>query len=215
MSDNKRWFKVWNSMLTDPTFMITPLDNIGRWVLLGALMSLHGKNGTLHIEEESLKNILRMKNDNADDNKMITLALKNVSFMRDKNDNGKIIVTMKNWSKYQKDSTGYERVKRFRERLKDNGVREDKKKIRKEKEYNTDFLSFWNNYPNKIGKKKSFKDWLKAKDKPSIEMILQKLSEQIKSEQWTKDNGQYIPNPSTWINQGRWDDEPLKKSKWK
>ena len=22
-----------------------------------------------------------------------------------------------------------------------------------------------------------------------------------------KDNGQYIPNPATWLNQGRWEDE--------
>ena len=24
---------------------------------------------------------------------------------------------------------------------------------------------------------------------------------------WTKDHGAYIPNPATWINQGRWEDE--------
>jgi hypothetical protein len=30
---------------------------------------------------------------------------------------------------------------------------------------------------------------------------------QKKSKQWQKDDGQYIPNPSTWLNQGRWDDE--------
>ena len=27
------------------------------------------------------------------------------------------------------------------------------------------------------------------------------------SSQWQKDNGQYIPNPATWLNQGRWEDE--------
>ena len=25
--------------------------------------------------------------------------------------------------------------------------------------------------------------------------------------QWTKEGGQYIPNPTTWLNQGRWDDK--------
>ena len=29
------------------------------------------------------------------------------------------------------------------------------------------------------------------------------------SEQWLREGGRFIPNPSTWINQGRWDDEPL------
>ncbi len=24
---------------------------------------------------------------------------------------------------------------------------------------------------------------------------------------WTKDQGQYIPNPATWLNEGRWQDE--------
>ena len=27
------------------------------------------------------------------------------------------------------------------------------------------------------------------------------------SAQWQRDNGQYIPHPATWLNQGRWDDE--------
>ncbi len=93
--------------------------------------------------------------------------------------------------------------------------------IDKEKRSNTlvhpqqSFKQFWTLYPKKIGKKAAMKAWDKAKDKPPIEIILQKLSEQIKSEQWKKENGQFIPLPATWLNQGRWDDEPLKKSKWK
>jgi len=27
------------------------------------------------------------------------------------------------------------------------------------------------------------------------------------SDQWQRENGRYIPNPLTWLNQGRWDDE--------
>lgn len=27
------------------------------------------------------------------------------------------------------------------------------------------------------------------------------------SKDWLKDNGQYIPYPSTWLNQKRWEDE--------
>ena len=36
----------------------------------------------------------------------------------------------------------------------------------------------------------------------SAEVNAQKLSRQ-----WQKDGGQYIPNPATWLNQGRWEDE--------
>ena len=28
------------------------------------------------------------------------------------------------------------------------------------------------------------------------------------SPQWQTDGGQYIPNPATWLNQKRWEDEP-------
>ena len=37
--------------------------------------------------------------------------------------------------------------------------------------------------------------------------ILSALSRQKQTPQWTKDNGQYIPNASTWLNQRRWEDE--------
>ena len=38
------------------------------------------------------------------------------------------------------------------------------------------------------------------------------IEQSKKSEQWTKDNGKYIPMPSTWLNQRRWEDEGLVKS---
>jgi hypothetical protein len=34
------------------------------------------------------------------------------------------------------------------------------------------------------------------------------LQWQKKSQQWTKDNGQFIPLPTTYINQTRWLDQP-------
>ncbi len=75
------------------------------------------------------------------------------------------------------------------------------------KTYTVDFVLFWLRYPKKVGKKAAYKAWLKAKDKPDIKIIFAALADQKRSEQWTKNNGQYIPNPATWINQGRWDDE--------
>ena len=72
--------------------------------------------------------------------------------------------------------------------------------------YKGDFETFWNEYPKKIGKKAAFVAWQRAKDKPSIDLIISVLRKQSASEQWTKDRGQFIPNPATWLNQGRWDD---------
>ena len=71
------------------------------------------------------------------------------------------------------------------------------------------FLVFWDEYPRKVGKAAALKAWLKIK--PSAELhsrILKALTQQKKSAQWQRDDGQYIPHPTTWLNQGRWDDEP-------
>lgn len=73
------------------------------------------------------------------------------------------------------------------------------------------FDVFWKEYPRKIGKQIAFRSWeklKKAKVLPPIEKILQAVKQQIDSDQWQKDEGQFIPHPATWLNQGRWDDEP-------
>ncbi|RPJ55934.1 MAG: hypothetical protein EHM12_11240 [Dehalococcoidia bacterium] len=80
---------------------------------------------------------------------------------------------------------------------------EDKQKICEH------FIKWYSEYPNKTGKGAALKSWNKIKNKKEIsEKILESLKWQKESEQWKKDNGQYIPNPSTYINQQRWMDEP-------
>lgn len=74
--------------------------------------------------------------------------------------------------------------------------------------HSQDFDQFWAAYPKKVGKLAALKAWTKAKHLPMVEKILETLTMQKLSEQWTRDNGQYIPNPATWINEGRWDDQP-------
>ena len=52
----------------------------------------------------------------------------------------------------------------------------------------------------------------REKAKPDAELfekIMQAVATAKVSEQWLREGGRFIPNPSTWINQGRWDDEPL------
>lgn len=75
-----------------------------------------------------------------------------------------------------------------------------------------DFDRFWDAYPRKTGKKAAQKSWDKATDKPDIDAILASIDRQKASDQWTKDGGQYIPHPATWLNQGRWDDQPMMPS---
>lgn len=75
------------------------------------------------------------------------------------------------------------------------------------------FLEFWEAYPKKVGKK----DARKAFDKVPREAwphLVPAVEAQKKTKQWQKDDGQFIPNPSTWLNQGRWEDsvEPNKSA---
>jgi len=69
------------------------------------------------------------------------------------------------------------------------------------------FEVFWKAYPNKKGKKAALRAWGKAKDRPPIEVMLKALDVQKMSTSWKKEDGQYIPHPATWLNQGRWGDE--------
>ena len=67
------------------------------------------------------------------------------------------------------------------------------------------FDAFWEAYPKKTGKEAARKSFARAK--ADIGTMLSALEVQKQSEQWTKNNGQFIPNPTTWLNQGRWEDE--------
>jgi hypothetical protein len=69
------------------------------------------------------------------------------------------------------------------------------------------FFEFWKEYPRKVGKAAALKAWNNAKSKPCIEKIIEAIKKACLSDQWRKDNGQFIPHPATWLNQGRWDDD--------
>jgi hypothetical protein len=68
------------------------------------------------------------------------------------------------------------------------------------------FEAFWQEYPKKRGKGDAEKSWLKIN--PSLPAVLAALEWQRESKDWLKDQGQFIPNPATYINQRRWMDEP-------
>lgn len=66
------------------------------------------------------------------------------------------------------------------------------------------FLAFWDAYPRKAGKQDAKKAFGKVTE--PLEKLLDAIEQQKKSKQWQRDDGQYIPYPATWLNQGRWDD---------
>ena len=70
------------------------------------------------------------------------------------------------------------------------------------------FGVFWNKYPRKAGKDAAFIAFEKRKpDEQMLDEMLKAIELQSESDAWQKNDGQYIPHPSTWLNQGRWKDE--------
>jgi hypothetical protein len=71
------------------------------------------------------------------------------------------------------------------------------------------FDTFWKAYPKKVGKGAAKKAFIKAKVSDNLlSQMLTAIETQRRTHQWQKENGQFIPNPSTWLNQSRWEDEP-------
>ena len=70
------------------------------------------------------------------------------------------------------------------------------------------FDAFWAAYPRKVGKHPAlskFKSIVGSKS-GAFDRIMKGLAIDKKSKQWLRDNGEYIPHPSTWLNQERWED---------
>jgi hypothetical protein len=70
------------------------------------------------------------------------------------------------------------------------------------------FDLFWKLYPRKVNKEAARKAWLKLKpDEDVFEAIVLALGWQTSSRDWTRDGGQYIPYPASYLNGRRWEDE--------
>ncbi len=69
---------------------------------------------------------------------------------------------------------------------------------------------FWPAYPKKVGKDAAFKAFEKrSPDSELAGLMVKAIEDQAKTPQWKKDGGQFIPNPATWLNEGRWQDAPI------
>jgi hypothetical protein len=76
------------------------------------------------------------------------------------------------------------------------------------------FNKFWINYPKKRNKGSAKKVWLRIKpDENLLKKMLAKIMEAKKSRDWRKDNGQFIPYPSSWLSGECWDDEFISHDK--
>lgn len=130
MGDQKRWFKVWGSIVGDPHFGELPLEDVARWALLGAYVAVHGTRGRLTVpgDARELCHIFRV-----DSKEAVIAALERLPNVHvthgvnrygatypqcpneeGKNRYGEFTVTLSNWQYYQDDSTYKERMKTIR-----------------------------------------------------------------------------------------------------
>jgi len=71
------------------------------------------------------------------------------------------------------------------------------------------FERFWAAYPKRKARGQALKEWKKLRPSEAMtEVIIAAVLKQAAWPEWRRSNGQYIPHPSSWLHQGRWDDEP-------
>lgn len=71
------------------------------------------------------------------------------------------------------------------------------------------FEQFWDMYPRKKSKGDAEKAWKKISPSHDLfDTIMRALQVQVKSADWKKDGGQFIPYPATWLNRRGWEDDP-------
>jgi len=142
------------------------------------------------------------------ESKMILLRIKNDSTRT------KVLKFNKNfdeWKKYTKRQVGIKNDAKVR--IKNDSKPESIPFIVKTIKQSKNFDLFWSSYPMKKGKQKSSDVWEKLKKKnklPPIENILKAIKDQKAEKEYLQNNGKFCPewkHPTTWLNQGCWDDE--------
>ena len=69
------------------------------------------------------------------------------------------------------------------------------------------FDTFWREYPKKKSKGTAQKAFAKALSRTTFDTIMTALRALKGSYEWTKNGGQYVPYPATWLNADGWNDE--------
>lgn len=80
--------------------------------------------------------------------------------------------------------------------------------------YSPDFEEFWEIYPRKIDKQKAYNSWKKIDFRGvTLGAILESVKEWSACDQWQDEN--YIPHPTVWLNNRRWEAAPAKSKQKK
>lgn len=220
MADRGQWVKLWCSAEDDPDLSALSLEDFGRWCKLLIYVKRHGTDGRVVFKKNA--NILREKFRCKSDDEVVSVlaSFPNVTVQEKQNETfpnvTALIVTFCNWNIYQGDNSA-ERTRLWRERvtIQEEKRREEKKK-KKRKEIPPSapqgsdglFEKFWQAYPRKESKPKAAESFGRLQPTEALlAKIIGSIEQRRLSHDWTKDGGKYIPHPSTFLNQRRWEDE--------
>ena len=222
------WFRMYAEFATDPKVQVLTEALQRRYVML---LCMQCNNNYANRPDDEIALALRITLDELIETKE-TLKNRGLLFP-DGSING--------WEKRQyisdlKDPTAANRQKRYRENKKqhrnatvtsrlpesDTDTETDNKNpiahpsddaTLAQKIYSKQFMAFWDLYPRKKSKGDAAKAFKKVH--PSdYHMVRAGLEAAIKSADWLKDGGQYIPYPATWLRARGWEDaEPSEQEK--
>ena len=69
------------------------------------------------------------------------------------------------------------------------------------------FAEFWKAYPRKVNKAQALRSFKAQKVNGNLQEIIDDVELRCKQDDWMKENGQYIPYPSTYLNNRKWEEE--------
>ena len=92
-------------------------------------------------------------------------------------------------------------------------IKEYKENIRETYMVENHFDEFWSIYPKKVKKQDAMRAWNRIDPSEDLaKTILTDVSNRVKSSEWTRENGKYIPHPTTYLNGRRWEDEQTEQA---
>lgn len=81
------------------------------------------------------------------------------------------------------------------------------RKLGDSKDYSEQFERWWLLYPRRTAKAAAYKSWKRQRLDSEVDQVIKTTEAYKTTEQWTRDKGQFVPHPTTFLNQGRWEDE--------
>jgi len=132
---------------------------------------------------------------------------KKLGFLTNKSTKSGRLITIVNWDSYQPHLENPTKNPTKTQQRPNKDPTPNKNERKKEEGISPpNFKKFWEEYPRKIGKGAALKAYQKIKNpKPMLSEIITSIEDHVKSKQWQ--DKEFIPYPTTWLNQRRWEDE--------